>query len=112
MRVYDFVRQILNDIGRARQGNWYLFTMDNLNSHRNKAIVALIHSYGHGIVYCAPYYAVDVAIEYFFNTLQTMLCSNMHRITDLVSLVQTMHQCIQSVNSFDNYFTKVGFTIP
>ena len=109
--MYEFLEGVLNDIGHATPQNWMLFTMDNLSAHRNEAIVALIHLYGHGIAYRAPYYAVDGAIEYFFNTLQTMLRSNLHRIQDENALLQVMYQCIQSVDTFENYFIKVGFTI-
>ena len=87
VRVFNFVQEILNDIGMGTADNWYVFTMDNLNSHKNAAVVALIHGHGHGVVYRAPYYAVDGAIEYFFNTLQTMLRSDLHEIRDGNSLV-------------------------
>ena len=86
-----------------------MFTMDNLNSHKNAAVVTLIHSYGHGVAYRAPYYAMDGAIELFFNTLQTMLRARLHQITDGNSLIAAVNHSIQSVDSFEHYFTHVGF---
>ena len=47
--------------------------MDNLNSHINGAVVGLIHLYGHGVVFRAPYWPVDGAIEFIFNTIQSLM---------------------------------------
>ena len=44
--------------------------MDNLWSHRNQQMSAIIIGAGHRIVFCAPYYPVDGPIEYVFNTVQ------------------------------------------
>jgi hypothetical protein len=108
-RMVSFLQEILDDIGHANDGNFFVFTMDNLNSHKNAAVVTLIHSYGHGVAYRAPYYAMDGAIELFFNTLQTMLRARLHQITDGNSLVAAVNHSIQSVNSFEGYFIHVGF---
>lgn len=111
-RVVNFVHDILQDIGPARPGNFFIFTWDNLNSHKSEAVVALINAYGHGVTYRAPYYACDGAIEYFFNSLQSMLRARMHSITDGPSLRNAVNQSIQSVNDFSTYFRKVGFVVP
>ena len=71
--MLDFMAVVLQDIGHANDDQFYVFTMDNLNSHRNVAVVALIHLYGHGVIYRAPYWAVDGAIEYIFNTILTLV---------------------------------------
>ena len=60
--MLEFIQSILNEIGHATANDFYVFTMDNLNSHKNMAVVALIHVYGHGVVYRAPYWPVDGAI--------------------------------------------------
>ena len=104
-----FIRTILNDIGRATPDNFFMFTMDNLNSHKNVAVVALIHVYGHGIVFRAPYWAVDGAIEYVFNTVQTLIRSRLYEIRDGNDLVATIYESIQGIDSFSNYFINVGF---
>ena len=111
-RMMNFVQMILNDIGPARPGNFFIFTMDNLSSHKNPAVVTLIQSWGHGVVFRAPYYAVDGAIEFFFNTLQTMLRGKLHQIEDSNSLVLAINQSIASVVSFAPYFNLVGFVVP
>ena len=103
------VRQILDDIGPAMPGRFYVFTMDNLTSHHNPAAIALIQNTGHGVVFCAPYWPVDGAIEYVFNSLQTLLRAKMYEIRTLEDLIAAVHEAIQSISSFANYFINVGF---
>jgi transposase len=47
--------------------------MDNLNIHKHFIIRDLIAHAGHKIVYRAPYWSCDGAIEYVFNTIHTEL---------------------------------------
>ena len=47
--------------------------MDNLNSHKHPLVLNEILNRGHKCVFRAPYWAVDGAIEYVFNTMNTML---------------------------------------
>ena len=54
--------------------------MDNLNSHKNVAVQNIIFYFGHTVVYLAPYNARDGPIEYIFNTIQSMLRSNLPNI--------------------------------
>ena len=54
-----------------RPGVNYCFTMDNLSIHKNPIITALVENAGHCVVYCAPYWSCDGAIEYVFNTIHT-----------------------------------------
>ena len=110
-RMLDFITAILDDIGHATNDHFYVFTMDNLNSHRNVAVVALIHLFGHGVVYRAPYWAVDGAIEYIFNTLLTLVRGKLYEIRDSNDLIATIYESIQSIDSFANYFINVGFII-
>ena len=85
--------------------------MDNLNSHKNVAVVALIHARGHGVVFRAPYWNVDAPIEYVFNTMQCLLRSRLHQIANGAELQNAIHQSIQFMIDFGPYFTNVGFTI-
>lgn len=110
-RMVDFVQMILDDIGPANGNNFYVFTMDNLNSHKCAAVQNLIHLYGHGVVYRAPYWAVDGPIEYVFNTLQSMLKSRLHQIRNMDDLQQAVYQSIQSMDNFGPYFVNCGFNI-
>ena len=43
--------------------------MNNLNAHKNEGAIALILSYDQGVVFWAPYYQIDDAIEFIFNTI-------------------------------------------
>ena len=103
--------KILEDIGPATQENWYCFTMDNLNSHTNVGFVVMIHAYGHCVVFRAPYYAVDGPIEYILNSLQTLICAQLHYVVDGNSLVAALHQSIQALVDFVPYFSHVGFFV-
>ena len=58
------MERIIGDIGQGTHGNRFCFTMDNLDSHTNGAVQALIFNAGHRIVFRAPYHPVDGAIEY------------------------------------------------
>ena len=108
-KMLEFIHSILNDIGPATPENFYVFTMDNLNSHKNIAVIALIHVYGHGVVYRAPYWAVDGSIEFVFNTIQTLVRSRLYEIYSGDDLIQVIYQSIQSIDSFSAYFIHVGF---
>ena len=48
-KMMEFIHTILQDVGHATEDNFIVFTMDNLNSHKNTAVIALIHVYGHGV---------------------------------------------------------------
>ena len=111
-KMVDFILQILNDIGVATPGNVYCFTMDNLNSHKHPAVIGLIYAYGHRVCFRAPYYAVDGAIEYVFNSLQGALRARLHEVTDGPSLLVAIGQCIASLYNFAPYFVNVGFIRP
>ena len=108
-RMLTVVRRILDDIGPAMPGRFYVFTMDNLTSHHNPAVIALIQNAGHGVVFRAPYWPVDGAIEYVFNSLQTLLRAKMYEIHTSEDLIASIHEAIQGINSFVNYFINVGF---
>ena len=107
--MLDFREEILETIGVATPGNIYCFTMDNLNSHNNNGVMAIIFEYGHRVCFRAPYYAVDGAIEFVFNTLQGMLRTRLYEITDGPSLINAINESIQSISDFATYFTNVGF---
>lgn len=110
-RMLDFVQLILNDIGPATPESWYCFTMDNLNSHKNPMVVNLIYAFGHGVCFRAPYYAVDGAIEYVFNNIQTLVRSRLYEVQDGADLLQVITQSIQGIDDFSGFFRNVGFVI-
>jgi transposase len=110
-KMMGFVAAIIEDLGEATPDNFYVFTMDNLSAHKNPGVTALIHAAGHGVVYRAPYYAVDGAIEYVFNTLQALLRNRLYQIRTLEDLVLAIHQSIGNMHNFAEYFRNVGFVI-
>ena len=85
--------------------------MDNLNAHKNPAILALIHLYGHGVVFRAPYWPVDGPIEFIFNTIQTLIRARLYQITSQEDLVQAIYQSVASIDSFASYFVNCGFIL-
>ena len=111
-KMLQFIQEILQDIGHATPNNIYCFTMDNLNSHTNVGVVALIYAYGHRVAFRAPYYPVDGAIEYVFNSVQNLLRCRLYEVTDGPSLIRVVNECIQSITDFAPYFTNVGFIRP
>ena len=110
-KMLQFMENILNDIGHANENNFFVFTMDNLHAHKNEAVIALIHLYGHGVVYRAPYWPVDGAIEFIFNTIQTLVRSRMYTVITSNDLIASVYESIQSIDSFAPYFINVGFII-
>ena len=54
-------------------------------------------------------YAVDGAIEYVFNTIQTMLQMFYHQVDTMEHLEQKIIEIIASIDSFRSYFVHVGF---
>jgi len=70
--------------------------MDNLISHHNQQMSAIIIAGGHHIVFRAPYYSVDGPIEYVFNTIQGVLRKE-------------IDHAIVFIPSFAPYFINCGF---
>ena len=83
--------------------------MDNLNSHTNHAVQALIFNAGHRIVFRAPYYPVDGAIEYIFNVIQCALCVRLRHILTTDDYINNMRQIIVNLPDFSVFFQHVGF---
>ena len=68
--------------------------MDNLNVHRNQLVEDIIFDAGHRVVYRAPYWSVDGAIEYVFNTIHTKLQQRYQQISNMVELVNRVNLII------------------
>ena len=80
------MERIIGDLEERYPGRSFCFTMDNLNVHKNPAVVNVILNGGHRLVFRAPYYAVDGAIEYVSNTIHTGLLSYYNTITTMEEL--------------------------
>ena len=87
--------------------------MDNLNIHKNPIITDFIENVGHHVVYRAPYWSCDGAIEYVFNTIHTKLqmSNKITGATTLDDLRDKLDDIIlhMSTTSFRPYFVHVGF---
>ena len=105
---YDFILRILTTIGHATPNSRRLFTMDNLLAHKNRVVIALIHEWGHRVCFRAPYYPVDGAIEYVFNTLQRDLEIKLPEITDEASLRNAVFDTVGAMVDFVEYFENLG----
>ena len=99
----------MEDIGPGVDGNWYCFTMDNLNSHTNHAVQNLIINAGHRIIFRAPYYPVDGAIEYIFNVIQCALRLQLRDIKTTDDYKRVLEHIITNMPEFSNFFRHVGF---
>ena len=82
-RFASFLDEVMNDLAVRYPGRVFCFVMDNLNTHKHPHIVAMIQNRGHRVVYRAPYWAVDGAIEYVFNTLHSLLEVMYNRISNM-----------------------------
>ena len=76
-------------------GRSFLFTMDNLNIHKH--LLILIEEAGHRVVFRAPYWSCDGAIEYAFNTIHTFLEMNDDEMEDVDALENRMNLIIGSL---------------
>ena len=85
--------------------------MDNLVAHKHPAVLYAIFAAGHRVVFRAPYYPVDGAIEYVFNSIQQQLTYRVHDIFDEDDLEDEMMGIIGGMIDFVNYFYNVGFTL-
>ena len=110
-RFMGFIELILESIRYATEDDFYVFTMDNLNAHGNISALALIHMYGHGMVFRAPYWPVDETIEFIFNAIQTLIRARLYEIRTSQDLIGTIYESIQGIRSFENYFINCRFVL-
>lgn len=108
-RFLAFMEMIVGDLADRYPGRSFCFTMDNLNVHKNPAVVNAILNNGHRFVFRAPYYAVDGAIEYVFNTIHTGLLSYYNTITTMDELSNATALIFGNIPTFVPYFQHVGF---
>ena len=85
--------------------------MNNLNAHRNIAVIALIHMFGHVVFFRAPYWPVDGHIEFIFNTIQTLIRARLYEICTSQDLIVAIYESIQGIRSFENFFINCGFVL-
>ena len=108
-RYYEFLVKVLDDLDVLFPGRVFCFTKDNLNSHKNPFILDTILARGHKIVFRAPYWAVDGAVEYVFNTTHSLIEVMFNNVDNLISLELVLREIIASMQIFRPYFEHVGF---
>lgn len=109
-RFYCFMRDLIEDLNTNFLNKSFCFTMDNLNIHKHPVILDLIADAGHRVVFRAPYWSCDGAIEYVFNTIHTYLeMDDGTHLEDANALVNKINLIIASMGSFCRYFLHVGF---
>lgn len=106
-RFYNFMEDFIGYLGENFPGESFLFTMDNLNVHKHPIVLALIRNAGHRVVFRAPYWSCDGAIEYVFNTIHTRLQMQFNAIDDVDELVNELNLIIGGMGSFKRYFDHV-----
>lgn len=110
IKMIEFIQKVLVDIGAGTPLRRRCFIMDNLNSHHNAQMAALIIAAGHRLAYRAPYYPVDGPIEFVFNTVQGHLMINMHKVKNNgVTLCNETRAAIASIPTFIPYFEHCGY---
>jgi hypothetical protein len=72
-RCYNFIDHILDDMAQNLPGRSFVFTMDNLNAHKNPLILNVLLSSCHRYEFHALYWPVNGAVEYVFNSIQSKL---------------------------------------
>jgi len=108
-RFFNYMQNLMDWLDINRPGRSFLFTMDNLNLHRHLVTTNLIYARGHHIVFRAPYWSCDGAIEYVFNTLQTRLQMEINGVDSVFQLVNKINVIIGGMPSFKRYVLHVGF---
>ena len=108
--MIDFIRRIIEDLATIEvKDSRFCFIMDNLRSHHNQHMLAIIIAVGHRIVFRALYYPVDGPIEYVFNTIQGVLRVRNYLISDAATLQNEIDHAIVTIPSFAPYFINCGF---
>ena len=108
-RFYHFIRTIVEDINERFPGLFFTLTMDNLNIHKNPLVVGLILDKGHQVGFRAPYWVVDGAIEYVFNSIHTLLEVLCDNVADMDELITCAENIMAFMPSFRPYLEYIGF---
>ena len=82
--------------------------MDNLLAHKNPAVIGLVIASGHRFCLRAPYYPVDGAIEYVFNTIQRDLEVKLPSIKNSNDLRNEVFNTVGAMINFVLYFNILG----
>ena len=106
---YRIVDRISADLQQRHPGRRFVFLMDNLNVHHNPLISQLLQARGHAVVYRAPYTPEDGPIEFVFNTLESALVTDMHKISNAGDVRRSLENMLRRITDFSGYFRHVGY---
>jgi hypothetical protein len=107
-RFVLFIRRICGDLNERHPGRSFCFTMDNLNVHKNPLVVQEILQSGHRLVFRAPYWSVDGAIEYVFCTVHTGLLTHYNAVNSMAELEHYTLAVFGAIPTFTPYFRHIG----
>ena len=105
-RFYTFMEEFIDWLALNHPGQTFCFTMDILNIHKHPLVLDLIENSGHRIVFHAPYWSCDGAIEYVLNTIQVKLKIADHGAETADDLINEIDDIIFDMvdQSFHPYF--------
>jgi hypothetical protein len=108
------MRDLIADLQTRLSPKWgrilWASTMDNLNIHKHRLILNLIRNAGYRVVFRAPYWSRDGAIEYF-NTIHTYLEMDDGQVMENVAaLVIRIILINGSMASFGNHLHSTNTT--
>ncbi len=86
-----------------------LLQMDDLNIHRHPVIDNVIHDHRHHVVFCAPYWTCNGAIEHVFNMLQPGLQMDVNGVDNKFDLVNKINSIIGGMPSYKRSFYILDF---
>jgi len=110
-RFFCFMEDFIAWLVLNRPNQQFCFTMDNLNLHKHPMIRDMIDEAGHRVVFRAPYWSCDGAIEYVFNTIHVKLQMCETNVSTVDDLILELDDIIFGMvdGSFYRYFEHVGF---
>merc|ERR1712161_117767 len=110
-RFSSYMENIIEWLRVSRPNQSFCFTMDNLNVHKHPVVLDMIEDAGHRIVFRAPHWSCDGAIEYVFNTIHVKLQMCERQLKTVQDLVLELDDIIFGMvdSSFYRYFKHVGF---
>ncbi len=82
--------------------------MDILNIHKHPVILDLIHGRKHRVIFCAPYWSCDGAIEYVLIHYK-LGCRWIYGVDTVFDLENKINTIIGGLPLFKLYFLHVGF---
>ena len=110
-RFFTFMSEFIEYLDVNRPNESFCFTLDNLNIHNHPIILNLIEEAGHRVVFRAPYWSCDGAIEYVFNTIQTHLQMDDDGVDNVDDLIEEIDDIIfrMAIIGFRKYFEHIWY---